>query len=160
VAILFFALDSFAAILFLMLPSLLTAFGLGFLYFISAIPAGVALGAPVWAAAAAAWLGYSLGGAVILLLGVPTQEWLRKKWKFSITPDPTKLFWRIFDRYGVIGLGLIAPITIGPQLTALLLLTLGIKPQKIFLAIALGVIPWTILFVGAIQSGFHFLKTP
>ena len=142
------------------MSSLLTAFGLGFLYFISAIPAGVALGAPVWAAAVAAWLGYSLGGAVILLLGVPAQEWLRKKWKFSFTPDPTKLFWRIFERYGVMGLGLIAPITIGPQLTALLLLTLGIKPQKIFLAITLGVIPWTILFVGAIQSGFHFLKTP
>ncbi|MBX9577839.1 MAG: small multi-drug export protein [Chthoniobacterales bacterium] len=142
------------------MSSLLTAFGLGFLYFISAIPAGVALGAPVWPAAAAAWLGYSAGGALILLLGVPAQEWLRQKWKFSFTPDPQKLFWRIFDRYGVIGLGLIAPITIGPQLTALLLLTLGIKPQKIFLAIALGVIPWTILFVGAIQSGFHFLKSP
>ena len=142
------------------MSSLLTAFGLGFLYFISAIPAGVGLGAPVWAAAAAAWLGYSLGGAAILLLGVPAQEWLRKKWKFSFTPDPTKLFWRIFDSYGVIGLGLIAPITIGPQLTALLLLTLGIKPLKIFSAIALGVIPWVLLFAGTMQSGFHFLKAP
>ncbi len=140
------------------MPSLLTAFGLGFLYFISAVPAAIALGAPVWAAAVAAWLGYSLGGAVILLLGVPAQEWLRKKWKFSFTPDPQKLFWRIFDRYGVIGLGLIAPITIGPQLTALLLLALGIKPRKIFFAIALGVIPWTILFAGAIQSGSRFLR--
>ena len=130
------------------MSSLLTAFGLGFLYFISAIPAGVALGMPVWAVAAVAWLGYSLGGAVILLLGVPAQEWLRKKWKISLSPDPTKLFWRIFERYGVIGLGLIAPITIGPQLTALLLLTLGIKPGKIFFAIALGAIPWVLLFAG------------
>lgn len=143
---------------FLIMSSLLTAFGLGFLYFISAIPAAVALGTPIWGAATAAWLGYSAGGEVILLLGVPAQEWLRKKWKFSITPDPTKLFWRIFDRYGVIGLGLIAPITIGPQLTALLLLTLGIKPRKIFFSIALGAIPWTLLFAGAIQGGTRLLR--
>ena len=156
----FVPIPSIASIPVNFLPGILTAFGLGFLYFISAIPAAVALGASVWAAAVAAWLGYSAGGAVILLLGVPAQEWLRKKWKFSFTPDPTKLFWRIFDLYGVIGLGLIAPITIGPQLTALLLLTLGIKPQKIFFAIAFGVIPWVLLFAGAMQSGFHFLKSP
>jgi hypothetical protein len=141
-----------------MLPGLFTAFGLGFLYFISAIPAAVALGAPIWEAAVAAWLGYSAGGGVILLLGVPAQEWLRKKWKFSFTPNPTKLFWRMFERYGVIGLGLIAPITIGPQVTALLLLTLGIRPRKIFSAIALGAIPWTLLFVGATQTGSRFLR--
>jgi len=138
----------------------LTAFGLGFLYFISAIPTAVALGAPIWSASVAAWLGYSVGGGIMLLLGVPAQEWLRRKKKFSLTPDPNKLFWRVLDRYGVIGLGLIAPVTIGPQLAALVLLALRIKPTKIATAISLGALPWTLLFAGLIATGSHFLKSP
>ena len=137
---------------------LFTAFGLGFLYFISAIPTAVALGASVWAAAAAAWLGYSFGGIVIIILGVPVQEWLQRKKNFSLTPNPEKLFWRVLDRYGVFGLGFIAPITIGPQLTALILLAFRIKPIKIIAAISIGVIPWVLLFGGIIATGSHFLK--
>ena len=94
----------------------------------------------------------------MIVLGVPAQEWLRHKKNFSLTPDPTKLFWRVLDRYGVIGLGLIAPITIGPQLSALVLLALRIKPAKIIVAISLGAIPWTFFFAGAIQAGSRFLK--
>jgi len=139
---------------------LLTAFGLGFLYFISAIPTSVVLGAPIWWASAAAWFGYSVGGIVILLLGFPVQEWICRRWKFSLTPDPQKFFWRVLDRYGVIGLSLIAPITIGPQFTALILLALRIKPTKIAIAISIGVIPWTLLFAGLITSGSHFFKLP
>lgn len=138
------------------MTKILTAFALGFLYFISAIPAGSALGVPIWAAALTAWLGYSAGSGIILLLGVPAQEWLRQKWKFSFTPDPKKLFWRVFDRYGIIGLGLIAPITIGPQLATLILLTLGITPWRIFFAITFGAIPWVLIFAGAIQSSLLF----
>lgn len=147
-----------------MMSSLLTAFGLGFLYFISAIPTAVALGASVWMAAAGAWLGYSAGGIIILLLGVPAQEWILRRWNFSLAPlmNPClrqdKLFWRVLDRYGIVGLGLIAPITIGPQLAALVLLTLRINPKKIAIAISLGVLPWILVFVGFIETSSHFLK--
>lgn len=135
-----------------------TAFGLGFLYFISAIPTAVALGSPIWQAAVAAWLGYSTGAILILILGVPAQEWLLHKKKFSLTPDPQKFFWRVLDRYGVIGLGLIAPITIGPQLAALTLLALRIKPTKIALSLSLGALPWVLLFASLISCGSHLLK--
>ena len=53
-----------------------TAFGLGFLYFIAAIPAGMAAGASVWIAPIAAGFGYVAGGAVVLLAGAPLREWL------------------------------------------------------------------------------------
>jgi len=135
--------------------SLLTALGLGFLYFISAIPASVLAGAPLWAATFLAWLGYCLGGAVVLMMGSPLREWLRKKWNFSFTPNPEKLFWRIWERYGMAGLGVIAPITIGPQLSALLLLALGMKPQKILWWVSIGAIPWALAFAVAVKYGFH-----
>lgn len=142
-----------------MLSSFFTAFGLGFLYFISAIPTTVALGATIWWAAVSAWLGYSTGAVIMLLLGVPAQEWLLRKKNFSLTPDPQKLFWRILDRYGVIGLGLIAPVTIGPQLATLVLLALRIRPIKIATAISFGALPWTLLFSSLLACGSHFFKS-
>jgi len=140
------------------MTGLLTAFGLGFLYFISAIPAGVAAHAPVWAAASAAWLGYSAGGAVVLLAGAPLRTWITLKLKINPTPDPAKLFWRIWDCFGIWGLGLIAPVTIGPQATAALCLALGEPPRRIQLAISLGITPWAIALGILTAAGLSALK--
>jgi predicted branched-subunit amino acid permease len=136
----------------------LTAFGLGFLYFISAIPAGVAANAPVAVAAVAAWLGYSVGGLVILLAGAPLRGWIARKLKINPTPDPKKLFWRVWHRFGLWGLGLIAPVTIGPQATAVIALALGESPRRIQLAISLGVAPWAIAFGILTALGVHALR--
>ncbi|MCX6959255.1 MAG: hypothetical protein NTW91_03010 [Verrucomicrobia bacterium] len=136
----------------------LTAFGLGFLYFISAIPAGVAAHAPLWAAATAAWIGYSAGGLVVLLAGAPLRVWITGKLKVDPTPDPTKLFWRVWHRFGLWGLGLIAPVTIGPQATAAIALALGERPLRIQLAISLGVFPWAVALGGLTAVGAHAMK--
>ncbi|MFI0347692.1 MAG: hypothetical protein ACH346_02805 [Chthoniobacterales bacterium] len=136
--------------------ALLTAFGLGFLYFISAIPAAVVTGAPLWAATCIAWLGYCTGAATILLL-VPLRLWLIKKFNISPIVDEKKLFWRIWVRYGVIGLGLIAPITIGPQIATLILLALSITPLRILICVSLGAIPSSLGLALVVKTGMHFL---
>lgn len=137
------------------MTGIFTALGLGFLYFVAAIPAGVAAGSPVLLAALAAWLGYSLGGGVVLLTGAPLRDWLTRRLKVNPHPDPSKLFWRIWERFGLWGLGLIAPITIGPQATALICLSLGEKPSRIQMAISLGVLPWVIGFGMVAALGAH-----
>jgi hypothetical protein len=123
-----------------------TSFGLGFLYFITAVPAGVAAGAPAWVAAGAAWAGYVTGGAVVLAAGAPLRNWLVRKLRIPVERDPSKLLWRAWDRWGLAGLGLIAPVTVGPQATAVLGLAAGGRPVRILIAIALGVLPWCVLF--------------
>jgi len=140
------------------MAGLITAFGLGFLYFISAIPAGVAAHAPLWAAGTAAWIGYSAGGLVVLLAGAPLRVWITGKLKVDPTPDPTKLFWRVWRRFGLWGLGLIAPVTIGPQATAAIALALGERPLRIQLAISLGVFPWAVALGGLTAVGAHAMK--
>lgn len=127
------------------MTGIITAFGLGFLYFISAIPAGVAAHASVWLAATAAWLGYSAGGLVVLVAGAPLRTWITRKMKIDLKPDPTKLFWRIWHRFGLWGLGFVAPVTVGPQVTAVIALALGESPRRIQLAISLGVLPWVVV---------------
>jgi len=136
----------------------LTAFGLGFFYFVGAIPAGVSAHVPLWIAALAAWIGYSLGGLVILLAGAPLRDWIMRKLKINPKPDPAKLFWRIWHRFGLWGLALIAPVSVGPQTTAILALALGESPGRIQLAISLSIIPWVLLSAYLTSLGHSLLK--
>ena len=136
----------------------LTALGLGFLYFVSAIPAGVATGSPVVLSALAAWIGYSLGGSVVLIAGTPLRSWITRKLKVDPRPDPTKLFWRIWERFGLWGLGLVAPVTIGPQATALICLSLGESPARIQSALSLGVLPWCAVLAWGTAKGLQLFR--
>jgi hypothetical protein len=140
------------------LLGILESFGLGFLYFISAIPAGVAAHVPLWIAALAAWCGYSAGGMVVLLAGAPVRKWLLAKLKIDPLGDPTKLFWRVWHRYGLWGLGLVAPVTIGPQATAAIALALGESPSRIQVAISLRVLPWVVVLGTITNLGAHALR--
>jgi hypothetical protein len=127
------------------------AFGLGFLYFISAIPAGAASGCPLWLAAASAWAGYSAGALVVLLAGAPLRDWLIRKLRIPVKRDTSKLIWRIWERWGLAGLGLLAPVTIGPQAGSILALAVGERAVRVFVALSIGVIPYCVLF--AILAG-------
>lgn len=122
------------------------AFGLGFAYFIAAIPAGVAAGAAVPLACLGAWLGYGAGGLVVVLAGAPLRSWLVAKFRIPVERDPNKLVWRAWDRAGIWGLGLLAPVTIGPQVGAVLALAVGERPARIVLALSLGALPWCAIF--------------
>jgi hypothetical protein len=78
------------------------------------------------------------------MAGAPLRNWITRKLKINPTPDPTKLFWRVWHRFGIWGLGLVAPVTVGPQATAVIALALGESPRRIQLAISLGVAPWAV----------------
>jgi hypothetical protein len=140
-----------------MLTGIATAIGLGFLYFIAAVPAGVAAGAPAWIAGLAAWLGYVAGAGVVLLAGAPLREWLVRKLKIPVERDPSKFVWRMWERGGLLGLCLIAPVTIGPQATAVVALAVGEKPRRILVAVALGVLPWCAIFAVLTAFGFKLV---
>jgi hypothetical protein len=86
------------------------------------------------------------------------EAWLTLKLKINPTPDPSKLFWRIWHSFGIWGLGLIAPVTIGPQASAALCLALGEPPRRIQLAISLGVAPWAIVIGILTAAGLSVLK--
>ena len=140
-----------------MLTGMATAFGLGFLYFIAAVPAGVAAGAPAWVACLAAGLGYLAGAAVVLLAGAPLREWLVRKLKIPVERDPSKLVWRMWERGGLLGLCLIAPVTIGPQVTTVIALAVGEKPRRILVAVAFGVLPWCVIVAVLTSFGFKLV---
>lgn len=133
---------------------LITSFGLGFVYFIAAVPAGIAAGAPAWLAGLGAASGYVAGAAVVLVAGAPLRDWLVRKLRIPVERDPSKLVWRMWERGGLLGLCLVAPVTIGPQATAVIALAVGEKSRRILPAVALGVLPWCLLFAALAAFGF------
>lgn len=130
-----------------------TAFGLGFVYFIAAIPASVAAGLPVAVAAVTAWAGYSAGAGVVLLAGAPLRDWIVRKLGIPVQHDPSKWVWRVWDRGGLAGLCFLAPVTVGPQATAILALAMRESPGRIMTFVALGVLPWCIAFAILVALG-------
>ena len=135
-----------------------TAFVLGFVYFLSAIPAGVVAGLPIWCAALGAWLGYSAGAGCVIVAGAPVRNWLVRKLRIPIERDSSKWIWKIWNRWGLIGLGIFAPVTIGPQVGGILALAVGEKPLCVFLSLSLGVLPWCILFGVFAAAGMQVIR--
>lgn len=128
-------------------------FVLGFFYFVGAIPGGVAAGLQVVVATLVAWAGYAAGAGVMLLLGAPARDWIARKLRLPRERDPRKMVWKAWDRFGLPGMGLLAPVTIGPQAACLLALALGEKPVRVFAALALGVLPWCVGFALVVELG-------
>lgn len=129
-----------------MLSALASTFGFGIVYFLAAVPAGVAMGLSPWRAAVAAWAGYTAIASVVPLAGAPLRAWLVRKFRINLEPNPQKLFWRVWQRWGLAGLSLIAPITCGPYFAALIGLALGERAHRLIFWIGLGGIPWAFLF--------------
>ncbi|MBA3874737.1 MAG: small multi-drug export protein, partial [Anaerolineae bacterium] len=96
---------------------------------------------------------------VIVLVGAPLRERLTKRFNISTTHDPNKLIWRVWDRYGLIGLSLLAPITLGAQIGALIGLSLGVKPRSLVIGMALGVVPWCVGIGMAVAFGLQVVRT-
>jgi hypothetical protein len=138
--------------------AMLTVFGLGIAYFLAAIPTGVAMRLDPVVAALCAWTGYIAIAAAVLSVGSPARKWLVKKFNISLQPNPEKLLWRVWMRWGLPGLGLIAPVTCGPYFAALIALALGERPRRVMLWIALGVIPWCVLFAVLAGTGGRLLE--
>jgi hypothetical protein len=136
---------------------LAVAFGLGVVWFIGAIPAGVGLGLGPVVAAVAAWAGYTAIAAVMVAAGEPARRWLEKRFRLSPHPDPAKFFWRVWLRGGLPALGLLAPVTCGPYFAALLALALGERPGRVLAWIAAGVVPWCVLFALLTALGVQFV---
>jgi hypothetical protein len=135
-----------------------SAFGLGFVYFISAVPVAAAMGLPTWVAAAFAWAGYSTGALVVAFAGEPLRAWLTKRLNIRSNPENPNLVMRAWNRYGLSALGVLAPVTVGPQAGALLAIALGAKRTPVVAAIAFGAIPWAVAFAILTSLGIKLVK--
>ena len=125
----------------------------GIAHFLSAIPGGAAMGLSPWLSTLAAYTGYVAITVVTLALGTKGRDWVVRRFNLSLTPDPSKFFWRVWQRWGVVGLGLLAPVTCGPYIAAIIAVALGSKSRSVLFWIAIGCIPTALVLHVLTQTG-------
>lgn len=135
------------------LPKLLSVFGIAFLYFWASIPAGIALGLNPVVVVVTASLSYAAGVGLVTFLGKPVRDWMMRRFGDKITGDPNSALRRVWDRYGMVGLALLAPITTGSQIGAAVGMALNASPRRLFLLMSLGGVLWAVIVAAAVSLG-------
>lgn len=120
------------------LPKIVSVFALAFVSFVPAIPAGIALGLHPLAVFITGTLSYTLAAVLMVVLGERAREWVKQRLGGKDFGDPNSRIYKVWVRYGVIGLGLLAPLTIGAQIGVVLGLTLNAKPRPLLTWMIIG----------------------
>ena len=142
-----------------LLVKLLTVFGLGAVEVWVAIPAGFAMKLPPSVIAITAASGAMFGSFIILNIG----EKIRNRLSRHTNDKRNKYMHGIYDRYGVAGLWLLAPLLIGAPLGTILGIAIGLPATRLFFWMGLGIIVCsvglTIVTEFGLKSVWFFLKS-
>jgi hypothetical protein len=132
---------------------ILSVLGFGAAFFWGAFPAGYAAGFPLLFTCAVAAAGGI--GAVLLVtaLGRPLQAWAERRFARRLEKIRAHRIHRIWEKYGVIGLGLLSPVLFGAPQCTLLGLLFGAPPARMAFWASCGVLVWTALVGGLILLG-------
>ncbi|MBL8029252.1 MAG: small multi-drug export protein [Fibrobacteres bacterium] len=121
----------------------------------TAIPAGMALKLnPVLISLFGA-LGASTAVMIVLIVGEPIRKWLMS-FKKSKVDNPDSRLKKIWDKFGVPGLSVIAPLLLGAHIGAAVGLTLGGNRAKIAVWMTISCFVWSAIFTFIGQMGFSF----
>jgi len=125
---------------------LLVVFALGVAELWAAAPAGVVMRLHPLLVCLVAAAGAALGGATVVLLGEKVRIWIRKKRRGREIEKQSGFLYGIWQRYGVIGWGLLAPLLVGSPLGAALGLALGAPVKRLLPWLAGGSVLWSVVF--------------
>src|SRR6187397_2425218 len=92
---------------------ILTVAGLATFEIYAAIPAGFAFGLSPWIIFLASVIGGVTGVFVAAFLGDRIRKFFTRNKPLKVPKPKTGLVYRIWNRYGIIGLGLLGTITVG-----------------------------------------------
>ena len=140
------------------IAALISVFGIAFLYFWASIPAGIAQGLSPVLVVITASLSYAAGVGIVVLAGQPIRDWLMKRLGGKGAVNPNSTIRRVWDRYGLIGLALLAPVTVGAQTGAIIGISLNAPPRRLFILMSLGGLLWGIIVAVLVSLGVAAVK--
>ena len=130
------------------LLKVLMVLGLAAVELWAAIPAGLALDLhPVLTGVVSA-VGAILGVVIILIPGEGVRNWLLRRRGGGEKRQHGRIY-RIWIRYGVAGLGLLAPLLTGAPLGTALGIAFGAPASRLFLWMSVGIMAWSALLTVA-----------
>lgn len=131
---------------------LLTVFGLGIIELWAAIPAGFALNLHSVTIGLIAAIGAMVGAGTVLVLGERVRNRLIRHRIGTYSNAQHGRIYQIWQRYGIIGLGLLAPLLTGAPLGVAIGLSLGAPAWRLLFWICIGIVLWSIMltFLGVL----------
>jgi hypothetical protein len=134
------------------LAQVLSVVGIALVELWAAVPAGIAMGLPaplVWAATVC---GALLGITVVVVAGDRLRTWLVDRLGHGGAREGGRLR-RVWDRYGVVGWGLLAPLLLGAPLAAAIGVALGAARGRLVVWLGVGAVVWTTVLTFAVVLG-------
>jgi membrane protein YqaA with SNARE-associated domain len=138
-----------------MLLKILTVAGLASFEIYAAIPAGFAFGLSPWSILFASMVGGLAGVFVAAFLGDSIRKFFTKNKAVKEAKPKTGLVYRIWNKYGIIGLGFLGTLTVGAPVS--LAVGIGFKAplQKLITWCCIGVVTRCIAFT---VIGYYGMK--
>lgn len=109
----------------------------------AAIPAGFALGLNPFLIGSGAAVGAIMGTLFVVVAGERLRNWIIRRHSGGKEKQSPGIVQRIWQRYGVIGLGFLAPLLTGAPIGAALGLAFGAPPGRLIVWMSVGIILWT-----------------
>ena len=120
-----------------------------------AIPTGFAMGLSPWTIFLASVIGGLVGVFVSAFLGDKIRKFFTKKKSEKKEAPKSPLLYRIWNKYGIIGLGFLGTMSVGAPISIGLGVALNANLQKLLLWCCVGVITRCIIFT---LIGFYGVK--
>jgi uncharacterized BrkB/YihY/UPF0761 family membrane protein len=118
-----------------------------------AIPLGLVLKLPAITTAFTACLGSVTSAFIVAFAGASLRSRILK-WRYGSDEKLKRgRIYRIWDKYGVIGLGILSPLLFGAPLGTAVGIILGAERNRLLLWITIGVVIWAIGLTAAVYLG-------
>ncbi|GED32452.1 small multi-drug export protein [Brevibacillus centrosporus] len=129
-----------------------SVFGTSMLELWAAIPLGFALQLPAVVTGILSAIGAMASAGIVIFLGGSLRSWLIKRFEKKGKRQGRMV--RIWDKYGVIGLGLASPLITGAPLGAAIGISLGAPTGKLMWWMSVGIVIWSVILTAAVSFGF------
>lgn len=136
---------------------IISIMSLGAVFFWGGFPAALAFKYHAVAAGLITAAGAEIAVVLVLLMGKPIQDYLLRKYPAWLEKTRSGKAGAIFQKYGMAGLGLIAPVMPGAPQAALIGLALSARPGKILLWVTAGIVLWALIVTLGLILGMEYV---
>lgn len=127
---------------------------LGVLELWVAIPTGTALDLPPVLNGIASALGAAIAAVIVVFFGDGIRRWLLRNKDEEGEEKPKGRIYQIWDRYGVVGLGILSPLLTGAPLGAAIGVALGAARKRLVFWMSTGIVIWAVILTAVSTLGF------
>ncbi|MFZ7104455.1 MAG: small multi-drug export protein [Peptococcaceae bacterium] len=138
-----------------MILNILSVTALAILEIWAAIPLGFVLGLHPLVIVITNVIGATAGVFLIIFAGERLRNWILKRHESKKDKGEPGTIQKIWQKYGVIGLGLLSPFLTGALLGAAIGIASGASIGKLLFWMTIGIILWTVILVSLGAAGIE-----